>query len=367
MSANTTSALVERYLKVVAAHLPAGQREDVIAELRDDIESRLEARAAELGRPLEEAEVEAVLRDVGHPLSVAARYRPGPRHVVGPELYPYWRFAVRAGALVLIFLTVLGLVVRVAGGEADPGAVFAQSIAGLFNGVITLIGVVTLGAYIFERQSERPRWLHDWRVKDLGIYEFGVGEDWLDSVTARSKADPAAPSAAAARVAPRRTATGDALGNVVAWAVVLLWWTTAFRIPGLHPTEWVYVRDGVDWGALTREVFVLIYWPVIAFGLSRIAFDLVRVLSPSAQVFAGLGAAIFALGRVALAAWLWFASPVSTLIAVDTVDALIDRAVDGWTPPFDTAGIVMTFVVFMALEGTVAALSALVRMGQKQA
>lgn len=363
MSAGTTAALVERYLKVVAAHLPAGQRDDVIAELRDEIDSRLEARAAGLGREPGPDEVEAVLREIGHPLSVAARYRPGPRHVVGPELYPYWRFAIRAGGIVLLFLTALGLVVRIAGGDPEPGLTFGQSIASLFNGVITLIGLVTLAAYIFERQSERPRWLHDWRVKDLGIYEFSVGEDWLDSLTARPK-DASAP-APAARVAPRKTTTGEALGNIVAWTVILLWWTTAFRIPGLHPTEWVYVRDGVDWGALSREVFTLVYWPVIAFGATRIAFDLGRALCPSARLYAALGEAAFAAGRVALAVWLWFASPLSSQVAVDGVDAFIDRAVAGWTPPFETAGIVMSVVALIGVGGVMSVFAALGKLGQK--
>jgi len=364
MSAGTTAALVERYLKVVAAHLPAAQRDDVVAELRDEIDSRLEARAAELDRAPGPDEAEAVLREVGHPLSVAARYRPGPRHVVGPELYPYWRFAIRAGGIVLLVLTVIGLVARVVGGEVDPGVAFGQSIAGLFSGVITLIGFVTLAAYIFERQSERPRWLHEWRVKDLGIYEFGVGEDWLDGLTARPK-DAAATAAPAARVAPRKTTTGEALGNIVAWTVVLLWWTTAFRIPGLHPTEWVYVRDGVDWGALSREVFTLVYWPVIAFGATRIAFDLGRALWPSARIYAGLGEAAFAAGRVAAAAWLWFASPLSSQIAVDSLNAFIDRAVAGWTPPFDTAGIVMSIVALIGVAGVMSVFAALGRMGRR--
>lgn len=367
MSAEQHGALLARYLKVVAAHLPASQRDDVIAELRDEIESRLEARAAELGRPLQETEVEAVLREVGHPLSVAARYRPGPRHVVGPELYPYWRFAIRAGGLVLVFLTALGLVVRIAGGDPEPGLTFGQSIASLFNGVITLIGFVTLAAYIFERQSERPRWLHDWRVKDLGIYEFSVGEDWLDSLTAKPKATATATATAtpSARVAPRKTTTGEALGNIVAWAVILLWWTTAFRIPGLHPTEWVYVRDGVDWGALGREVFALVYWPVIAFGATRIAFDLGRALCPSARLYAALGEAAFAAGRVALAVWLWFASPLSSQISVDSADAFIDRAVAGWTPPFETAGIVMSVVALIGVAGVMSVFAALGKLGQK--
>src|SRR4051812_42076123 len=92
-AAESTMDLGEEYLRAVSLLLPQEQAEDIIAELRDTILSRIEAREAELGRPLSEAETEEVLREIGHPLVVAARYREGPQHVVGPALYPYWAFA----------------------------------------------------------------------------------------------------------------------------------------------------------------------------------------------------------------------------------------------------------------------------------
>ena len=60
--------LIDRYLKAVAAQLPAEERDDIVAELRDLILSRFEAREEELGRPLTEAEQLEILREVGHPL-----------------------------------------------------------------------------------------------------------------------------------------------------------------------------------------------------------------------------------------------------------------------------------------------------------
>ena len=65
--------LMERYLNAVAAQLPKDVREDIVAELRDEIMGRLEALEARLGRPATDDEVETLLREVGHPLSVAAR------------------------------------------------------------------------------------------------------------------------------------------------------------------------------------------------------------------------------------------------------------------------------------------------------
>ena len=82
--------LTERYLRAVAAQLPAAKREDIVAELRDLILSRVEAREEDLGRLLTDEEKEAILHEIGHPLIVAARYRKGPDSLIGPELFPYW-------------------------------------------------------------------------------------------------------------------------------------------------------------------------------------------------------------------------------------------------------------------------------------
>jgi hypothetical protein len=93
--------LIDRYLNAVAAQLPQDERNDITAELRDLILSRFEAKEEALGRALTEDEQEAILREIGHPLVVAARYRKGPDSLVGPELFPYWLFGVKAGLMVL--------------------------------------------------------------------------------------------------------------------------------------------------------------------------------------------------------------------------------------------------------------------------
>ena len=65
--------LLDRYLGAIAALLPAGQRQDIVAELRDVLMSRIEDQAAAAGRPLDKAALEALLRAFGHPLAVAGR------------------------------------------------------------------------------------------------------------------------------------------------------------------------------------------------------------------------------------------------------------------------------------------------------
>lgn len=83
--------LVDRYLQAVGTWLPKERREDILAELSEDIRSQIEDKEAELGRKLNEAEVEAILRRWGNPILVAERYQPH-RQLIGPGLFPeYWR------------------------------------------------------------------------------------------------------------------------------------------------------------------------------------------------------------------------------------------------------------------------------------
>ena len=85
--------LVERYVRAVRDFLPRGQQDDITNELSDSIQSRFEDEAAARGRPLTEDEQVAILRSLGHPMAVAARYRGDDRSV------RFGRSADRTGAL----------------------------------------------------------------------------------------------------------------------------------------------------------------------------------------------------------------------------------------------------------------------------
>jgi hypothetical protein len=88
--------LLDRYLRSVASALPAAQRDDIIKELSENIRSQMEDKEGELNQPLNEPEVEAILKQHGHPLLVAGRYRQDHRSVafgrqlIGPTLFPFY-------------------------------------------------------------------------------------------------------------------------------------------------------------------------------------------------------------------------------------------------------------------------------------
>ena len=82
--------LLDRYLQAVKKHLPWQRQDDILAELRANLESQLEDKEAELGRPLTTSEVEAWLKQIGPPMQVAARYQPQ-QYLIGPAVFPtYW-------------------------------------------------------------------------------------------------------------------------------------------------------------------------------------------------------------------------------------------------------------------------------------
>jgi hypothetical protein len=123
--------LLDTYLKAVKTFLPKDQQDDIAQELSDDILSRVDAQEAELGRPLTEAEQEAVLKRLGHPALLAGRYRADNRSVsfgrqlIGPELFPLY---IRVLAISLGVSLLGGLIGRFAFGalmaEAWPGLVW---------------------------------------------------------------------------------------------------------------------------------------------------------------------------------------------------------------------------------------------------
>jgi hypothetical protein len=68
--------LLARYLQEVRFWLPRRQREDVVAELSENLRSEIEEREGESGRALTQDEIGGILTRWGHPMLVAQRYAP---------------------------------------------------------------------------------------------------------------------------------------------------------------------------------------------------------------------------------------------------------------------------------------------------
>jgi len=104
--------MLDLYLNAVGMSLPKGaDRADILAELREHLDSKMAERAAELGRPLTESEQEAVLAAFGDPFTVATRYgKAGRGFAFGPfQLISPGAFPVYVG--ILLFVLALNVVI----------------------------------------------------------------------------------------------------------------------------------------------------------------------------------------------------------------------------------------------------------------
>jgi hypothetical protein len=88
---------IEHYLKAVRMYLPAGPKtDDIIVELSEHLQSKMEEREGDLGRPLTDEEQGDLLTAYGNPLVVAERYGAARYtvafgwQIIGPELFPLY-------------------------------------------------------------------------------------------------------------------------------------------------------------------------------------------------------------------------------------------------------------------------------------
>ena len=58
------------------------------------MESQIEDKESELGRPLTTGEIEDLLRKMGSPIMVASRYQPQ-QYLIGPALFPMYLYVMR--------------------------------------------------------------------------------------------------------------------------------------------------------------------------------------------------------------------------------------------------------------------------------
>ena len=135
--------LIQRYLQAVKFLLPRAQQDDIVKELSEDIRSQMEDKETELARPLNEIDQAAILKQYGHPLIVASRYRQPPfQHLIGPALFPFYWFVLKT----LLWLA-LGVCVLNGIALLTSGAPLRQLLSGVLTFAHTALpafGWVTL-------------------------------------------------------------------------------------------------------------------------------------------------------------------------------------------------------------------------------
>jgi len=153
--------LLDRYVGAVRSFLPKEQQDDIVTELRDNTQSQMDDREAELGRPLTEAEQEAILQQHGHPMIVAGRYRTDQgslvfgRQLIGPTLFPIYLRTLWYTFGLSLAITLIVFAARVASGGPIT---FGGALNAIVLQVAIQFGVVTCIFTVAEQSLPTMRW-----------------------------------------------------------------------------------------------------------------------------------------------------------------------------------------------------------------
>lgn len=207
--------LFERYLQAVRKHLPWQRQDDIVAELRANLEAQREEREADLGRPLSEGEMIDWLKELGPPRLMAARYQPS-RYLIGPAFFPlYWHIL----RIVFIWVTVAYAIGTVARTFTEPHGPewIAQALLGYPGVLFTAAAWLTIAFAIVEFVSER--------YPEKCPQFFATSPNWSPTSLPPVEKEPAL------RGKPRTLTT--AIANFVVGFAVLVWLLLVPRYPFL--------------------------------------------------------------------------------------------------------------------------------------
>jgi hypothetical protein len=146
--------LLERYLQAVRKYLPwtlsRPRQDDIIAELRANLESQLEEREADLGRPLTQGEMVDWLKQLGAPIQVASRYMPA-QYLIGPTLFPMYLYVLRLALIIsLIIYAVVSVILYFASSQVSHVHSLVEAVARTPRDLFITAASVTLVFAVIE-------------------------------------------------------------------------------------------------------------------------------------------------------------------------------------------------------------------------
>ena len=157
--------LLDRYVQAVRFFLPPRQQDDIVRELSENLISQMEDREEELGRPLNEEEQVRILRQHGHPMVVAGRYR-SQQQLIGPVFFPLYLFSLQVGLGIALLVTVVLAIVNTAL-HADPVRHALGAMLAYPGRALMVFAWTTLGFAALDLARTRLRLTSDWDPRSL--------------------------------------------------------------------------------------------------------------------------------------------------------------------------------------------------------
>jgi hypothetical protein len=163
MSSNND--LVARYLQAIGFWLPRATKQDILAEISEDLHSQIDDRAASLGRSLNEAETIEILKRRGHPGVVASAYLPQ-QSLIGPVFFQSYKITLK---IVLFCYVIPWLLFWIVFVVSAPHRLQVPSISAVIHSlgpwwfsVVNTFAIITVVFYALDRGWLRSRFNRDW-------------------------------------------------------------------------------------------------------------------------------------------------------------------------------------------------------------
>jgi hypothetical protein len=162
----SNDTLIDRYVYEVGEQLPQQTGEDVKLELHSALYDALEERGLDATNREDQEEVVKLLKEFGRPDVVAQSY--GARnYLLGPELFPYYKQALRVAVTVITLIHLL-LMALAALDQPDVGALFRGALGNYINALLFGFGFVTLVFVMLERLlTKSDLSIPDWDPRKL--------------------------------------------------------------------------------------------------------------------------------------------------------------------------------------------------------
>ena len=149
---------IERYVESVRRYLPSADREDIGEEISSILEAKVEDIEQEKGARLSEEETLALLKDFGHPLRIASKYR-NTQFVVSESLLPLYKQVVKFLLLGLFSLLVASSIISMSGlAEWWPDDIDSVIINITFVWFVLITGLFVFSDSLFDRVDLFQKW-----------------------------------------------------------------------------------------------------------------------------------------------------------------------------------------------------------------
>lgn len=237
--------LIDRYIAAVEYRLPPKSAKDIVAELRQAIADKVEAKEEELGRTAAKEDVVAILRSFGSPMLAAGRYNSKSQYLIGPDVYPYFWPTARIVVGIVAAVAIVGFLVEGVLTD-DPMSSVLKGLGAAWNGSLIAFAIVTASFIAIDRTKAGHKLEEAWRPDQLPLFSRDKPKSLFES-----------------------------LFSLVWDAIFISWWVGLLRLPNTVPTETGLTFD------LNAAAWAAVYWPVLVMAAAAAALHVADIVHPA--------------------------------------------------------------------------------------